>query len=111
MNMFRSKIGLALSAIYLFLFVLAGGFAIYLLVFHTADSALCGLPAIMVTLPWSMLTFPIVDALGYVTWYEKFAGTPVVYGIFAMLAFVPSALVNATIIYYIGTIFDKKINR
>jgi hypothetical protein len=97
-----SKFGLILSSSYLGLFLAAGLYAIYLLVFHTATSEFCGLPAIFVTLPWSMLLMPIINGLGIVRWYEQFAGTPALYGFWAMMTLLPSALINAAILYTAG---------
>ena len=99
-----SRPGLIFSLSYLALFFAAGLYAIYLLVFHTATSEFCGLPAILVTLPWSMLLMPVINGLGVVTWYGQFASTPALYGFFAMLTLLPSALINATGLYYLGTL-------
>ncbi len=102
-----SKIGFALSVSYLALFLAAGLYAIYLLVFHTGTSEFCGLPAVFLTLPWSMLSMPIVNGLGIVKWYEQFAGTPALYGFWAMMTLLPSALINAVILYTAGQYWER----
>lgn len=102
-----SKTGFNLSISYLALFLAAGLYAIYLLIFHTANSEFCGLPAIFLTLPWSMLSMPIVKALGIVEWYDQFASTPALYGFWAMMTLLPSALINAAILYIAGSCLQK----
>lgn len=97
-----SKLGLIMSLSYLALFFAAEMWAIYILVTQTSTSEFCGLPAVVVTLPWSALMTPILIGSGYIAWYERFAGNPVVYGLFAMLGLLPSALINAGILYYVG---------
>lgn len=105
-----SKSGLILSLSYLALFFTAGLYAIYLLVFHTATSEFCGLPAIFLTLPWSMLSMPIVNALGIVKWYEQFAGTPALYGFWAMVTLLPSAFINVAILYTAGAYWERSFD-
>ena len=107
MSLTRSKIGLSLSISYLALFALAGLYAIYLLVYHTANSEFCGLPAIVVTLPWSMIMLPFFDAIGFVHWYEKFSGYPAIYGLCAMMMLLPSAMINASFLYFFGRELEK----
>lgn len=103
-----SKLGLIMSLTYLALFLAAGLWAIHILVNYTSGSEFCGLPAIMVTLPWSVFITPLLINFGYVGWYEQFAGSPVVYGLFAMLGLLPAALINAGFLYFLGTISDQK---
>jgi hypothetical protein len=103
-----SRIGLTLGLGYLVLFFVTGLYAIYLLVFHTATSELCGVPAIVITLPWSMLFIPLENALGIVEWYSRFSSTPAVYGFLATLTLLPSALINAGILYYVGSMGSSK---
>ena len=50
---------------------------------------------------------PILDSLGYITWYDHFAGNPVVYGLLALLPLLLAALVNATILYFVGRLFSN----
>jgi hypothetical protein len=103
----KSKLGKILSFGYLGLFALSGSYAIYLLVFHTANSEFCGLPAIQLTQPWSLMFGPVMDNLGIIQWYEQFSGSPVVYGLFAVLTLLPYALLNAALLYGFGWILDK----
>ena len=102
-----SKTGLIIAASYLVLFLITGFFAIYQLIYNTGSSEFCGLPAIILTLPWSMLSMPIVSGLGIVKWYEQFASTPALYGFWAMMTLLPSALINAVILYVAGSYFQK----
>jgi hypothetical protein len=104
-----SKLGLILSLSYLGIFLVSGVYAIYLLLFHTATSEFSGLLGILVTLPWSLMFTPILDSIGYITWYESFSGNAAVYGIFAMLGLLPGALINATILYFIGRLFGGAV--
>lgn len=106
-----SRTGGVLCLSYLGVFLAAGIYAIYLLVFHTATSEFCGLPAIILTLPWSMLSMPIVNGLGIVKWYEQFASTPALYGFWAMMTLLPSALINAIILYVAGSYFERAAGR
>jgi membrane protein DedA with SNARE-associated domain len=106
-----SRSGLVLSLVYLAVFLLAGGYAIYSLVFNTANSELSGVPAILVAMPWSLVVVPIVNGLGYVSWYGHFAGQPALYGFLAMLGLLPAALLNMIILYFIGSIIDKIMSK
>ena len=104
---FNSKPGLILSLSYLGIFVLSGIYMLYLLVSHTANSEFFGLLSILITLPWSMMMTPISDSLGYIDWYNHFAGNPVVYGLLALLPLMIAALVNACILYFVGRLFSN----
>ncbi len=79
---------------------------LYLLIFHTANSEFSGLLPILETLPWSIMVTPILDSLGYIGWYNHFAGNPLVYGLFALLPLLFGAFVNAIILYFIGRLFN-----
>jgi hypothetical protein len=103
----NSKSGLILSLSYLGIFLLSGIYMLYLLIFHTANSEFSGLFSIFLTLPWSILVTPIMDLLGYINWYNQFAGNPLIYGLFALLPLLSGALVNAIILYFIGRLFDN----
>jgi hypothetical protein len=102
----NSKSGLILGLSYLGIFLLSAIYMLYLLVFHTAHSEFSGLFSIFLTLPWSILVTPIMDSLGYINWYNQFAGNPFVYGLFALLPLLSGAFVNAIILYFIGRLFD-----
>jgi hypothetical protein len=103
---YDSRLGRTLALGYLGLFALCGLYAIWLLVFHAADSAYCGLPAILITEPWSMMSMSLIDRLGFVGWYEQFSKWPAVYGFFAMMTLLPSALINAALLYLLGRMIE-----
>ena len=94
MKINNSRIAPALVFLYLGLFFLSSYYAAC-----NSRDAFCGLPAIVITLPWSIILVPIYLLSGYITWYEKFAGTPLIYIAFAMLGLLPGALINAWIIH------------
>lgn len=50
---------------------------------------------------------PVLNSLGYITWYDHFAGNPVIYGLLALLPLLIAALVNSIILYYIGRLFSN----
>ena len=54
MNRETGRPGIVFAGIYAALFLLSGLYAIYRLVYHTANSELCGVPALLITLPWSI---------------------------------------------------------
>ena len=95
MRIMKAKLGQLFVLIYLGLFILSGLFAMFSLVFNTAHSEFSGIFAILVTLPWSII-------LKIPNWYDKYASMHVLYGLCAMLNLTPGALINATILYYIG---------
>ena len=100
MKLPKSKLGIIFGLTYLSIFILSSVYALYLLVFHTANSEFSGLFAILVTLPWSV-AFPLP------VWYDSFAGKPFLYGTFAMLNLLPAALLNAGFLYLIGFLIGK----
>ena len=102
----RSKLGLTFVIAYLAIFLFAEFLAFRALIFDTANSELSGVPAIFVTLPWSVMMGPFWDLVGFVKWYERFASTPALYGFFASLTTLPGAIINAVILYYIGRAID-----
>ncbi len=102
MKITGSRIGLTLVLVYLGLFFLFSYYAA-----QNSHDAFCGLPAVVITLPWSAMLIPLYLISGYIPWYEKFAGTPVIYIFFAMLGLLPAALINTWIIYK----FAKRIGR
>ena len=110
MNLPKLKLRLIFSLSYLGIFLLSGVYSIYYLVLHPV-AELWGMLLILVTLPWSMILGPIIDSLGFIAWYDQFAGNHIVYGFFAMSAFIPAALLNAIILYFIGRLFDKAIDK
>jgi len=102
----NSKPGLILSLSYIGIFLLSGIYMLYLLIYHTANSEFSGLLPIVETLPWSIIVTPLLDSLGYMSWYNHFAGTPLVYGLFALIPLLLGAFVNAIILYFIGRLFE-----
>jgi len=83
-------------------FLAAECFTLFSLVFHTVHSEFSGLGIILVALPWSLMLTPVGSTVGYVDWYNRFAGTPLVYGLLASLTVLPGVLLNAGIAYWIG---------
>jgi hypothetical protein len=102
----RSRLGLKLVIAYLSIFLFGELIAFHALIFDTANSALSGVFAIFVTLPWSIILAPFWVLTGFVDWYGRFASTPAVYGFFASLTVLPGAIINAAILYYIGRLVD-----
>lgn len=103
----RSRLGLIFVLSYLAIFLLAEGLAFHALIFDTANSELSGVPAIFVTLPWSLMFASFWDSVGFVNWYNQFAGTPALYGFFASLTDLPGFIINAAILYGIGGLIDR----
>jgi hypothetical protein len=105
----RPRLGLIFALAYLAIFLFAEFTLFHALIFNTANSELSGVPAIIVTLPWSMMLAPFWDWAGFVKWYGQFAGTPALYGIFASMTVLPGAIINAVILYYIGRLMDRAV--
>jgi len=103
----NSRLGLIFSIAYISIFAFSEFIAFYALIFETANSDLSGVLAILVTAPWSMMLVSICSASGYIAWYGRFAGTPALYGFFAMLGILPGAILNAIIVYQIGKALDR----
>lgn len=103
----RSRLGLILVVTYLAIFLFAEGLAFRALIFDTANSELSGVPAIFITLPWSIIFGRFWDSVGFVNWYNRFAGSPALYGFFASLTVLPGWIINAAILYYIGGLIDR----
>ncbi len=98
----RSNLGPILAIGYLALFLVAECLTLNGLVFHTAQSEFSGLWIILVALPWSLMLTQVGSAVGYVNWYNRFAGTPLVYGLLASVTVLPGVVLNAVILYWIG---------
>jgi hypothetical protein len=107
----RSRLGLKLVIAYLAIFLFAELIAFRALIFDTANSALSGVFAMFVTLPWSIILGPFWDWVGLVKWYGRFASMPAVYGFFASLTILPGAIANAAILYYIGRMIDHSARK
>lgn len=56
----------------------------------------------MVTMPWSLLLERVWNAIGYIEWYDRFANSPVLYGLLGTVTDLPGAIINAAIAYWIG---------
>ncbi|HET7214892.1 MAG TPA: hypothetical protein VFL79_14970 [Terriglobia bacterium] len=102
----HSRWGLIFVVVYLSIFLFTEFVAFHSLIFDTANSALSGVPAIFVTLPWSVLAGRFWEWVGFVQWYSRFASTPALYGAFASLTILPGAIINAAILYHIGRALD-----
>ena len=98
----RTHLGSVLAIGYLAVFGVAECLMLYDLVFHTAQSEFSGLWIIVVGLPWSLMLTPVWSAVGYVDWTNRFAGTPLVYGLLASVPVLPGVVLNAGIVYWIG---------
>lgn len=103
----RSNLGLMLAMGYLAVFAVAECLTLYDLVFHTAQSEFSGFWIIVVGLPWSLMLSPVWSAVGYVNWYGRFAGTPLVYGLLATVTVLPGVLLNAGLAYWIGRVIGR----
>ena len=103
----RSRLGSVLAIGYLAVFLAAECLMLYELVFHTAHSELSALGIIFVALPWSMLLSPVWNAVGYVDWYNGFAGTPLLYGLLATGTVLPGVLMNTALAYSLGWVIGR----
>lgn len=103
----RSRLRLIFVITYLAVFLSAEAITFHALIFDTANSELSGVPAIFVTLPWSIMFGRVWDSLGFVHWYNHFAATPALYGFFASLTLLPGFIINAVILYYLGSAIDR----
>ena len=101
-GMRRSRLGTLLALGYLAVFGAAECLTLATLVFQTAHSEFAGLWIIVIALPWSMMLSPLWNATGYIDWYNRFAGTPLLYGLLASVTVLPGVLLNAVIAYAIG---------
>lgn len=110
LNLYHSnKWGFRLASIYFFGFFVISLYVLAVITFDTANSELIGLYPILYTFPWSFIITALYDALGVVEFVDNFAGTPLVYGFFALLTFLPAALVNTVILYGVGRLFKGKL--
>jgi hypothetical protein len=99
----RDRTAACFAASYLFLFFLSGAYAVWRLVRHTAASEFSGLPALVLTLPWSVVLSPVFHKLGYDAWYASFTSeSPALFGFWAMVGLLPSAFLNAAGLYFVG---------
>ena len=91
----RSRWGTVCGGVYLALVILAGAYAAYQLIFNTANSELCGVPLIMVTLPWSLMLFQL----------ERLVGLPA-NPLLVIFNVVCSVLINAAAFYCAGAMMQ-----
>lgn len=110
-QMRRSRLGYLLALGYLGVFVAAECLMLFTLLFHTAHSEFSGLGIILVALPWSLLLTPVGNAVGYIDWYNRFAGMPLVYGLLATVTVLPGVLLNTAIAYWIGRSIGRATER
>lgn len=103
-----SRQGLVFAAVYLALFFLAFLYVEWSLTYNTANSEFCGLFEIVLTMPWSLVFIPLVNKTGYVAWYSQYSSQHLLYGFLATLANLPAALLNASILYFIGRSWKEK---
>lgn len=90
------------------LYALMTALAIHTLVTNTANSEFSGMGLILVTLPWSLLWSRALEALGLMAWYDRFAGSPALYGLLASLTLFPAALPYAFALYFLGSRLKPK---
>jgi hypothetical protein len=103
----RLRLGSIFVIAYLAMYLFAEFIAFRALIFDTANSALSGVFAIFVTLPWSIMLGHFWDGVGFNKWYSQFAGSPALYGFFASLTVLPGAIINAAILYGLGIAIDR----
>lgn len=108
MKLFRSKLGLTFGLSYFGLYVLTGIYAVCFLLFRKPTPEFD--PASLAVLPWSFILLPLAHAYGIADWYERFAGSPVLYGTLMTLVLLPGALLNAVIFYHIGKYLETPPN-
>jgi len=103
----QSRFGRIFLVAYSAIFLSTVSLNLYDQVYRTANSALSGVPAILVTAPWSLLLTPLWVASGYIDWYNRFASTPAVLGLCGTLTLLPGAICNAGLAYWVGKLFDR----
>ena len=69
-------------------------------IYTIKDDALCGLLAVVVTLPWSAILIPVCNSV-FSHAYESILGTTIV--------FVIAALINTTLILFLPTWVSRRI--
>ena len=97
-----SILGVMLSVTYLVIFILCTVYALYMVVYHPAGSEFAGLPAIIVTLPWSVITTIVMGITGLAQYYDNVASRPIMNVLMPALILLPSALLNAWLLYKLG---------
>ena len=96
----NSKPGLILSLSYFGIFLLSTIFVLSIMASSTGDASLAGAPLIALTFPWSVIMAPIMRLLSESLFQGEY------YLFFTILSLLPAALINATILYFIGKSFD-----
>ena len=89
--MLKSKTGIVLAGIYLALVALAALYIVYRINFAPVNSEFCGLPLLLLTLPWSMMIF---------SWLDPYLSDSLVVTL-SVLIF--CGLLNAAVIYLTGS--------
>lgn len=100
MRFFRSKAGLTFGLSYFGLYLLSGIYAVSVLLFSPPTPEFN--PPSLAALPWSLVIIPRAHSLGMTDWYQRHAGSPVLYGTAMTLVLLPGAVLNATILYLLG---------
>ncbi len=89
MKRLKSKAGMILSIVYLFLFII-------LMFFVMVDqSYMAGIPLVLFTIPWSILLLSVVPATNFIG--------------FVVVVF--SALLNTVILYFLGLLLSNAYYR
>lgn len=104
MKALHSRAGKIFAASYLSLYAVSGIYAVGFLWFHR-PTAYFDPPAIA-ALPWTFVILPLVNSWGMTSWYQRHAGSPVLYGAAMTLIYLPGALLNATVLYWFVRILD-----
>ena len=101
-----SKLGLILAGLYLALYATMAGLALYILITDPAHSEFSALGLVAVTSPWSIKWISLINGLGIIHWYERFAGSPAGYGALFSLILFPAALPYTLFAYTIGWMIE-----
>jgi hypothetical protein len=104
-----SRVGLVLAIGYLAVFATVECLTLWTLMLHAAHSEFVGVGLILVALPWSMMFSPLWNAIGYIDWYNRFAGMPLVYGLLATGTVLPGVVLNTLIAYSLGWVIGRAV--
>jgi hypothetical protein len=97
--MFRKSFAALLALSYLFVVLLSSAYALYRVHFAPANSEFSGMPALLLTLPWSFSIFDLFDSWLPNTLFFTFAVVTL------------SALINAILLYGLGALISHIFNR
>jgi len=96
-----SKRGLNFSLFYFGVYLLSGIYAVLVLSSSKNVSPEFS-PASLVVLPWTFIIVPIKESTGIGIWIDHFQNKSVLYGILITLVYLPGAVLNGIIFYFIG---------